>query len=273
MASPTPNADLQYACIFPLNPTKMCPEQTDCDCFVPAGGNAAAASNPLCQAANGTYSNTQSRAKGYPGTRELQVLQGLGEQAIVASICPSNVTNMAAADFGYRPAIAALISRLRNALRGRCLPRQLAVNPDTGAVPCVVVEAFNPPAGATCNCADKPGRVAADPQTITPEIRTQGSCFCEIIQLEDPDKTQCETNPSPPGTVKAGWCYVDPSQAPANAVNGECQIVASCPPTDRRIIRFVNPDSEPRAGATAFIMCQENSFPSTGMGAPKDPCP
>ena len=87
----------------------MCPEQTDCDCFVPAGGNAAAASNPLCQNAAGMYSNTQSRAKGYPGTRELQVLQGLGEQAIVASICPSNVANMAAADFGYRPAIAALI--------------------------------------------------------------------------------------------------------------------------------------------------------------------
>jgi hypothetical protein len=218
----------------------------------------------------------QVRAKGYPGTRELQVLQGLGEQAIVASICPSNVSNMGAADFGYRPAIAALISRLRNALRGRCLPRQLAVDPNTGAVPCVIVEAFNPPAGATCNCADKPGRVAADPQTVTPEIRAACvngcQCFCEIIQLEEPDKTTCETAVTPPGTVKAGWCYVDPSQGGANAMN-ECQIVKSCPPTDRRIIRFVNPDSEPRAGATAFIMCQESSFPSMGQGAPRDPCP
>ncbi len=270
MATPTPNADLQYACVFPLNPTKTCTEQTDCDCFVPMGGNAAAASNPLCQN-GGNYSNVQTRAKGYPGTRELQVLQGLGEQAIVASICPSNVMNMAAADFGYRPAIAALISRLRNALRGRCLPRQLAVSPD-GHVPCVIVEAFNPPPGATCNCSDKPGRVTADPQTITPDIRKDASCFCEIIQLDEPDKTICETNVTPPGTVKAGWCYVDPSQGGANAMN-ECQIVKSCPPTDRRIIRFVNPDSEPRAGATAFIMCQETSFPSGGQGAPKDPCP
>jgi hypothetical protein len=276
MATPTPNADLQYACIFPLNPSKPCTEQTDCDCFVPAGGNPAAASNPLCQ--NGAnYSTTQVRAKGYPGTRELQVLQGLGEQAIVASICPSNVTTMADADFGYRPAIAALISRLRNALRGRCLPRQLAVNPDTGAVPCVIVEAFNPAAGATCNCSDRPGRVTADPQTITPEIRQGASCFCEIIQLEDTpggtqDKTICETAVTPPGTVKAGWCYVDPSQAGANAAN-ECQIVKACPPTDRRIIRFVNPDSEPRPGATAFIMCQESSFPQGGQGAPRDPCP
>jgi hypothetical protein len=272
MATPTPNADLQYACVFPLNPTKTCTEQTDCDCFVAAGGNAAAASNPLCQNAGGMYSNVQSRAKGYPGIRELQVLQGLGEQAIVASICPSNTTNTNAADFGYRPAVAALISRLRNALRGRCLPRQLAVNPDTGAVPCVIVEAFNPAAGATCNCMDRPGRVPADPSTITPDIRAQGSCFCEIVQLDGTDKDTCETAVSPPGNVKAGWCYVDPSQGGANAAN-ECQIVKACPPTDRRIIRFVNPDSEPRAGATAFIMCQENSFPSTGQGAPKDPCP
>ena len=269
-ATPQANADLQYACVFPLNPPKTCTEQTDCDCFVPAGGMASATQNPLCQGNNG-YSNQQVRAKGYPGTRELQVLQGLGEQAIVASICPSNVTNTAAVDFGYRPAIAALISRLRNALRGRCLPRTLAVKPD-GAVPCVIVEAFNPAPGATCNCSDKPGRVNANPQTITAEVRAQGSCFCEIIQLMDQNKTICETQVSPPGTVASGWCYVDPSQAadPMTAA-AECQIVRSCPPTDRRIIRFVNPDSEPRAGATAFIMCQEQSFPSSG-GVAMDPC-
>jgi hypothetical protein len=277
MANPTPNADLQYACVFPLNPTKTCTEQTDCDCFVPMGGNAAAASNPLCQN-GGNYSNVQVRAKGYPGTRELQVLQGLGEQAIVASICPSNATNMGAADFGYRPAIAALISRLRNALRGRCLPRQLAVSAD-GRVPCVIVEAFNPPAGQTCNCQDPqyPGRVTATADVITPEIRAQGSCFCEIVQLHDGDDpnhpmsgTICETQPSPPGDEPAGWCYVDPSQT-MNAA--QCPIVKACPPTDRRIIRFVSPPSEPRPGGTAFIMCQETSFPSGGQGAPKDPCP
>jgi hypothetical protein len=278
MATPTPNADLQYACVFPLSTPKTCNEQTDCDCFVPPMGNAAAAQNPLCQGAGG-YSNVQVRAKGYPGTRELQVLQGLGEQAIVASICPSNVSNMGAADFGYRPAIAALISRLRNALRGRCLPRQLAVG-DNGAVPCVIVEAYNPPAGGTCNCSDKPGRVAADPQTITPEVRAACvngcQCFCEIIQLQDNvdpahpmAATICETQPSPPGDEPSGWCYVDPSQTNNTA---QCPIVANCPPTDKRIIRFVNPDSEPRGGATAFIMCQESSFPSAG-GAPMNPCP
>jgi hypothetical protein len=266
------SADLQYACIFPLGAPKTCTDFQDCDCFVPPMGNAAAAANPLCQNAAGMYSNVQSRAKGYPGTRELQVLQGLGEQAIIASICPSNTTNMNGADFGYRPAIAALISRLRNALRGRCLPRQLAVDPNTGAVPCVIVEAFNPPPGATCNCMDKPGRVTADPHTITDEIRAQGSCYCEIKQLDGADKVACETQVSPPGTVASGWCYVDPSQAGANAAN-ECEIVKACPPTDKRIIRFVNPVSEPRAGATAYIMCQEQSFSATDGGVAVSPCP
>jgi hypothetical protein len=97
--------------------TKTCTENADCDCFVAAGGSAAAASNPLCQ--NGaTYSNVQRRAKGYPGIRELQVLQGVGEQAIVASICPANTSNTMASDYGYRPVIASIINRLRNSLRG-----------------------------------------------------------------------------------------------------------------------------------------------------------
>jgi len=272
MASPQPNADLQYACIFDI-PMKPCTTQQDCDCFVSNPANAGAAQNPLCQGAGG-YSTTQIRAKGYPGIRELQVLQGLDEQAIVASICPKQTNNTMAADYGYRPAVGALISRLRNALRGRCLPRTLAVDPMTGAVPCVVVEAFNPAPGATCNCNDKPGRVGVDPNSglITPEIQKAGSCYCEIIQLDGADRDACTTQVAPPGNVASGWCYVDPSQAGANAM-AECQIVKSCPATDRRIIRFVNPDSEPRAGATAFIMCQEQSFPTNGMGAPMDPCP
>jgi hypothetical protein len=264
-ANPTPNADLQYACVFPLNPAKTCTDATDCDCFVPAGGNAAAAQNPLCQNAAGMYSNAQSRAKAYPGTRQLEVLRGLGDQAVVASICPSNVTDTAAADFGYRPAIAALVGRMRNALRGRCLPRQLEVQAD-GRVACAIVEAFNPPAGASCNCNDTPGRVVADPMFIIPEVRAQGSCFCEIVQLDGPDQTLCETSVSPPGTVKSGWCYVDPAQKKNPA---ECPVVQNCPATDRRIIRFVNPSSEPRADSVAFLACLR---PKTILTPSTDPC-
>jgi len=262
-----PNADLQYACIFDLNPTKVCAGAADCDCAGPVMNTR----TPLCQnPVTNAYSSTQVKAKAYPGIRTLQVLQGLGSQAIVASICPSNANPASAAsalDFGYRPAIAALISRLRVALKGRCLPRQLAVQAN-GQVPCVIVEAFNPAQGQACNC-NTPGRLAADPFTLTPDVRAQGTCFCEIVQLTGADRRTCQTNVSPPGTVTAGWCYVDPLQTNDPL---ECPIVASCPATDKRIIRFVNSASEPRNGATAFIMCQEQSFPSTG-GTPVDPCP
>jgi hypothetical protein len=273
-----PKGDLQYACIFPRGEIKDCGnDSTDCDCAVMAGGDPAAARNPLCQDTTGRYSTVQSRAKGYPGIRELQVLEGLGEQAVVASICPANTTDATKSDYGYRPAIAALIARLRIALNDRCLPRQLDVSPD-GRVPCVIVEAFTPGPGEKCDCKDTPGRVAADPNAITPEVQAHGTCFCEIVQLHDGDDklhpmagTICETLATPPGDEPAGWCYVDPSQTHDTA---QCGMVKGCGPTERRIIRFVNPASQPRPEATAVIMCQERAYsPSGGEGGvPQDPC-
>jgi len=109
-----PNADLQYACVFDLTPSKLCATAADCDCAGPTARN-----NPLCQdLLTGGYSSMQTRAKGYPGLRQLQVLQGLGEQGIVGSICPANTLDKSRADFGYRPAISAIVNRLRNPLRG-----------------------------------------------------------------------------------------------------------------------------------------------------------
>jgi hypothetical protein len=118
-ANPMPNADLQYACTFPLAPVKLCTEGVDCDCFFPPGGSPSAAGNPLCQdRTTGAYSNIQSGGKAYPGLRELEVLKGIGDQAIVGSICPANVSNRTAPDYGYRPAVAAILNRIRNPLRG-----------------------------------------------------------------------------------------------------------------------------------------------------------
>ncbi len=266
------DADLQYACIFPLSPAKDCAGASDCDCSADAMSLAAMAS-PLCQQTNGTYSTLQGRAKAYPGIRELQLLQGLGEQAIVASICPATL-NTAAPDYGYRPAIAALISRLRNALRGRCLPRTIELIKDPlelkNTVPCVIVEAYNPANGGPCVCDDKPGRVIAAPEIVTDEVKTQGSCYCELTQLQggSGDLQNCQYQATIDPMTPAGWCYVDPSQGSVD----QCPIVANCPATARRIIRFVNPDSEPRPGATAFIMCQEKSFDPALGGAQMDPC-
>jgi len=261
MGASQPNADLQYACVFTLNPTRVCIEQTDCDCFVPAGRDPAAAKNPLCQNGSGQYTNVQVRAKGYPGLRELEVLKGLGDQAVVASICPANVNNPASSDFGYRPAVAALVSRFQATLGGRgCLAKPLPLDA-SGQADCHLIEAFNPPPGATCNCLDKPGRVTADSQIITPEVRAHGTCFCEIVQLTDPDKTICKMQVNPPGSVLSGWCYVDPG---AFQDTSQCALVQSCPRDEERLVRFVSPDSQPRAGAGAFLHCAP-SVPTPSM--------
>ena len=269
----SPNADLQYACVFELNPPKTCTEQADCDCF---GPNLADMQNPLCQNAQGQYTTTQLRAKGYPGIRILQVLRGIqASQAIVASICPANVRDKSRDDYGYSPAIRALVGRLRNALRGRCLPRTLEVDvepnsPTNGNVPCIVVEAFA--TGSNCNCNNEPGRVTADPKIVTEDMYekddkgvAKNNCFCEILQLTGNAQRQCKTNLNPPADAGNGWCYVDPQFGPDGMFDQlQCPVVRSCPITEKRLIKFINTNSEPRPGATAFIMCQEKSFPTTG---------
>jgi hypothetical protein len=261
-----PNADLQYACIFELNPPKMCTEAADCDCF---GPNINDVQNPLCQNQAGQYTTTQLRAKAYPGLRILQVLRGIeASQAIVASICAANVRDRMRDDYGYSPAIRALVGRLRNALRGRCLPRTLEVDvnpnsPTNGNVPCIVVEAFK----GTCDCDKEPGRRTAEPEIITDDMRKEGAtCFCEIKQLTGDAQRQCKTNLNPPTMAGwDGWCYSDPQFGPDGMFDqAQCSVVRSCPATEKRLIKFINTNSEPRPGATAYIMCQEKSFPTTG---------
>src|SRR5215470_10939433 len=102
-----------------------------CDCGI-AGND-----NPLC---SGLMNTTQDKAKGYPGLRQLRVLKAIGPQGITASVCPAQMSDTTAADFGYRPAIGAIIDRLKTALGGQCLPRTLRLKSD-GSIPCVILEA------------------------------------------------------------------------------------------------------------------------------------
>jgi len=116
----TPRADdLQYACISPLPVPRDCaalnPEQDACDCF--DGVN----QRPLCEQTPGTSApgTTQFWAKAYPSLRELQVLKDYGERtsnSIVASICALEVTDTSSPNYGYRPAMDALISRMAERL-------------------------------------------------------------------------------------------------------------------------------------------------------------
>jgi len=114
-AAPQPN-DLQYACIFPLPAPRDCaaldPNTDHCDCYD------GARDRPLCEQTPGVTAPgpLQYWAKAYPSTRQLQVLKDFGAQtrnSVVASICARNVTDASRSDYGYRPAMAAIVERLQ----------------------------------------------------------------------------------------------------------------------------------------------------------------
>ena len=257
----TAQNDLQYACIFDLPQQIDCtaPENTfGCDC-------GQSPENPLCW--NGSsYGTDQLRAKAYPGRRQLAVLKGVGSQAIVASVCPANMSDSSKSDYGYRPAIASIVERLKAALQGTCWSEQLTIKAD-GTVDCVVLEAtkgngVDGEGNVTCPaCGD--GRIeASDQQKAALEgnevfIENGLSCVCQINQAEvGNDLTACQTQEVVTG-VK-GWCYLDPDQD--NSHNPD--LVASCPVGGKRLIRFVG-DNVPAAGSLTFLQCVGASFGDT----------
>lgn len=253
--------DLQYACIFRLEEPQPCPSDNL--------GN----QDPLCQnPADDSYGNTMYAAKAYPGVRHLQVAQALGEQAIVASICPANLEDATASDYGYRPAIGALIDRLKARLRGQCLPRILEPNvcvekddPTYGQVPCVILEAQTLPDGDECNC-NVAGRTVPNDVVVTDDVRSAGNCICELVQLEGQGLDQCETQVDETKVNADGWCYVDPGQG-----IGHDDLVAKCPGSEKRIIRFVN-KGNPENNSTVFITCQEGAYNPGASSEPGDIC-
>jgi hypothetical protein len=102
----TGNRDLQYSCTFPLAAPKDCTDPRfagACDCI--AGSSSQL---PLCDASN---DHVQVRGKAYPGIRQLTLARDLGEQGIAASLCPRTL-DPNSADYGYRPAARALVSRM-----------------------------------------------------------------------------------------------------------------------------------------------------------------
>jgi hypothetical protein len=120
------NVDREYACIFKLTTPRDCSKTGTPPVYtVPANGFACDCSStgltpdqlsPVCDPANPT---SQLYAKAYPTIRELTLAKMLGEQGVIGSICPIDVTDNAAGTdplFGYRPAISNLIDRMRTAL-------------------------------------------------------------------------------------------------------------------------------------------------------------
>ncbi|MSP26604.1 MAG: hypothetical protein EXR75_15940 [Myxococcales bacterium] len=259
----TYKADLQYACIFELKTQLKCSETPkNCDCTDPVNKDM----NPLCDS---TVKTTQERAKAYPGIRHLEVLKGLGDRGIVGSICPQQQDDPSQDNFGYRPAVGALIERLKKELGGQCLPRSLT--PDAaGAVSCLIVEARRAP---SCDCSAKARAAIAPDHPAIKEAKLdpfytvgQWDCFCEITQTvgeTDPktgrprDLEACQNELTEPvtnavdGAAVNGWCYIDATTVPPT---GDPELVANCPATEQRLIRFVG-EGNGAPGATLFITC------------------
>jgi hypothetical protein len=253
--------DLQYACIFDLQDPRDCSAMgasSSCDCVDPANDN------PLCYS-GGMFGTNQVRAKAYPGVRELSVLRNAGNQGIVGSICPAQSTDPALQNFGYRPAVKAIVDRLKQALGGQCLPRSLT--PDiNGQVACLILEARKLGDAGQCEatCNGENGRAFvpdSDPAVVAarqdPLAEAAGwNCFCEILQAADDSLTACQQDEADPplndsGQAVHGWCYIDATRQPPV---GNSNLVASCPETEKRIIRFVG-DGQGVTGATLFITC------------------
>ena len=270
------NHDLQYACIFPLGTPVMCDQAAfdadkGCDCFT----EDLVYNRPLCQPPGGGAATIQQNfAKAYPGTRHLQVLKEFKDNSIVASICPKiSAANQKATnpDYGYNPAVKAIIDRLKEALKGKCLPRplvpadQMEDGLEPGQVPCKVIEAVLPQNGAACSCPSdtnrseataplrqavlnklKEGQSCGNTAGLTP---CENFCTCELLQLKGGELGMCQNDASPPNVP--GYCYVN--AAPNEPNVGNADLVKDCSADSKRLLRFVG--DTPAQGAIALVAC------------------
>jgi len=264
--------DLQYACTFPLTRAKECQAgDTLCDCSPDKNGSIdalLAENSPLCQSPGGVPGTTQYSAKAYPGTRQLRVLKELGDNAIAASICPKITTATGSAsndpNYGYNPAVAAILDRLKDALRGKCLPRAIETRPDKNggpaqAIGCNIIEVQKSNA---CDCG-RPGRsptLSTVSQSVIRQLKNTGYCgdsagqsqcdvanfcVCEIHQETGEDLGNCVANLP---TETPGFCYIDDSTSSA---------LKNCPKNQQQVLRFIEQDGAkiPADGALLFLAC------------------
>jgi hypothetical protein len=296
------NRDLQYACIFPLGTPLVCDDAAKmadkgCDCF----DEDKVYNRPLCQPPGGGAPGiNQNYAKAYPGTRHLQVLKEFKDNSIVASICPKIVDDKKKPDYGYNPAVKAIIDRLKEALKGKCLPRPLVPADEAqdglqpGQVPCKVIEAVLPQNGGGCSCPSDTNRAETTTvlrDAVLEKLSDGGTCgtkdgqtncnefcTCELKQLSDAmgQEADCQRagkngEAIPPGCQLAQCQYSasapnTPGYCYINAAPNEPQVgsaalVNDCSADSKRLLRFVG--DTPAPGAIALVACLGASLGST----------
>jgi len=270
------NDDLQYACIFQLPAGAVkedcAAEDYACDC-----GTEPDKSRPLCKPpgslASTAPTNDQFWGKAYPAKRILQVLEGFGDNSIVASICPKIVDEPSSPYFGYGPALDAVVERLAGTRGGICLSASLDWDEGEEET-CVIVEAT-----ATELDCSRDGRGELDAalvQSAREFLEEEGTCsgdspvacedfgLCVITPVEDVEPC---FGPTPADSQPAGYCFIDPAEGPTSGGQGEdcsedpsswdeCENPNStlCPGSQGRMLRFVGTDT-PAKGSVIFRAC------------------
>ncbi|MDP9033184.1 MAG: hypothetical protein M3O50_00110, partial [Myxococcota bacterium] len=151
----TGKADLQFSCIFKLATPKDCTSkafQGACDCAaMSTSGGTSLCDKPAGATGPGGHGTTQIYGKAYPSVREMIIAHALKDQGIVSSLCPIHESDNGMGDplYGYRPAVKAIIDRLKVSLSTQCLPQKLTLDA-SGNVPCLILVTL--PSGS-CNPA------------------------------------------------------------------------------------------------------------------------
>jgi hypothetical protein len=239
------NVDREYSCIFPLVTPRDCTDPNNklaCDCTAPPGNLTPAQTSPVCDATN---VQQQDYAKAYPTIRELIVAHKMGTQGIASSICPIDVTDATGTDplYGYRPAVATIVNRLKNALTNQCLPQKLT--PDsTGSVPCLILATL-PSTYTSCTGTGEAGLTDPDPTVLAEFQKTEEAAYqanggaasgqpdpatqtvCQVAQVLEPTGGSCK------GGNSAGWCYV--TGAAAGTCSQAILFTTGTPPTGSKI--------------------------------------
>ncbi len=258
--------DLQYACTFELPAPRNCtPENgNSCDCNADEQVN----NRPLCEYPGGPNTQgVQRYAKAYPGLRHLQVLKGIGNNGIVASICPKYIAPAAGLmretdpSYGYNPAVQSILEVFGKRLGGQCLPRKLA--PDAvGQVPCRVIEAVHSDSGE-CFCDSTKGRLPVDSKDLERSVELEllareecgpvagvpcdSYCQCEVRQLEGAELAACQAGSKDPNLY--GYCYIDADQN-----IGDPALVEKCDPAKKRLLHWVG-EGLPANGSKMMLAC------------------
>jgi hypothetical protein len=204
--------DLQYACTFDLPTKRICTDgDASCDCQPKQKTNP-----PLC----GPNPGEQIKAKAYPTTREFMVVRALGDQGVIASLCPISLKDKSDPTYGYNPAVTSIVDRLKDALTPQCLPQRLtrdvtSTDPnDKDKVPCLVLVQLGE---VTDSCGDS-GLAPPAPEILAKfleekkaesgDIKNGGTDLtklpvCEVPQLVVPAGETCKKD------GRMGWCYVE----------------------------------------------------------------